>query len=169
MLPEEFLGNLLSFLGRYFSKSGSLNLVQSRETIQSLRQGLKKNCCPTLAWRCSKRQWNWYFSWPYQPVGSRHVYAITGKVFAFSWYKLVCGRLWLVGKFLQKRRKFFIIGVNTRLLYKAICTSTSKQHICWLLVPKRNLQNVAARFTLEIIVTVFIIIFPRINIDTILL
>ena len=54
-LPEVFLGNILSFLGRDLLQSESPNLVQCRETIQYRRWRLRKRCCFNVDWKCK----NW--------------------------------------------------------------------------------------------------------------
>ena len=68
--------------------------------------------------------------------------------FVLFWDKFGCAWLWLAKKFLQKWRWLSFFVIATRLSGKAMCTVTAKQHNCQCLVPKRNIQNVAASFAL---------------------
>ena len=72
--------------------------------------------------------------------------------FFLFWFKVGCAWLWLAEKFLQKWRWFFFFKIATPLSGKAMCSITVKQHNCWFLVLKTNIQNVSAGFALFTIV-----------------
>ena len=76
--------------------------------------------------------------------------------FVLFCFKFLCAWLWLAEKFLQKCRWFFFFVIATRLSGKAMCSITAKQHNCWFLVLKRNIQNVEAGFAHFTVVETFI-------------
>ena len=101
-------------------------------------------------------------------MGIRHDYAINGKISAFVASGTgVLDRDWRKKK-LQKWRLFLHFDVTTRLFDNAIGTITTKEHMFQFLVLKRNVQNVAAHFAFKTFVTVFIILSPRLDKDTLL-
>ena len=91
------------------------------------------------------------------------------KEFCLFWLKFGCAWLWLVEKFLQKWKWFFVIVVMTSLSDKTICAIALKQQIFGFLVHKRKIQHVAARFALPTFVTTFIYLFQCKHVDTVLL
>ena len=58
----------------------------------------------------------------------------------------------IVGEILQKWRWFYFFVIVTSLSCKAMCFINAKQHNCRFLVPKMNIQNVAASFALFTVV-----------------
>ena len=102
-LPEEFFGNLLSFLGRDLLQSESLNFVQIRDTAPYHRWRLIKSCCFNVDGNCIKWECKWGFDQLYKPMECRHDYTINGKTCAFFGSSSdVLGSDW--------RRYFFRIG-----------------------------------------------------------
>ena len=75
----------------------------------------------------------------------------------------------IVAKIFLEKALFFVFVVINRLSDEAMRVITTKQHNFWPLLPKNNVQNVAAGFNFRTSVTVVIIFFPCMEIDTILL
>ena len=101
-------------------------------------------------------------------MGSRHIHAINGMTFAFFG---TCSHVidcdWRKNFF--KKEIVFHFVVMTCLSDKAIRAITAKQHIRRYLVLERNIQNLAARLALKTFLTAFIILFPCMDIDKLLL
>ena len=72
--------------------------------------------------------------------------------FCLFWFRLGCAWLWLVEEFPPKCRWLSLFVVATRFSLKTMCTITAKQHNCWFLVHKTNIQNVPAGFALFTVV-----------------
>ena len=80
--------------------------------------------------------------------------------FWLLWNRFGWGGLRLAEKFIQKRGRFFIVVVTTRLFGQAISAITATQYNCRFSVVKRIIQNVAARFASHTIVTPSPLSFP---------
>ena len=85
---------------------------------------------------------------------SRHGYAIDGMISAFFGSRsdvLDCDwrRNFLKNGYGFSSLKF---EVTSRFPCKAMCTITTKEHNCWLLVHKRNIQHVRGGFALFTVV-----------------
>ena len=66
--------------------------------------------------------------------------------FVLFWFPFGCAWLWLAEKFLQKKRRSFVVA--TTLFCKTLCSITTKPHNCQFLVLKRKIQNVTAGLAL---------------------
>ena len=88
--------------------------------------------------------------------------------FCRLWLRFGCAWLWLAEQILQKWRLFIVFVVKTRLFGEAIRGINSKRHNFRFSIPKRNVQNVVARFAFTTLVTAFIIFFPCVDTNTLL-
>ena len=149
-MPEEILGNSMSFLGRNLLQSESLNLVQSRETTQYRRWRLRKSCCYNVDESIKKIFYmKFWLTVSTNGVSTRLCHKRNN--FYLFWFKFGCACLWLAEKVLQKWRWFFSV-VATRLFCQTMFTITTRQHDCRFLVLQRIIENVAAGFALFTVV-----------------
>ena len=88
-------------------------------------------------------------------------------IFYFFRHKSRCSLLWLAAKFLRKRRWFFLFVVTTCVFDKGICANIAKQTNCRFFVFKTIVWNVAASSALQTFVAVFIILFPCMDINNV--
>ena len=113
-VPEGFIESLLSFHGRDFSQSEKLNLVQSW-TTQYRRCSLRKYCCFTVDWKCTKWEWNLIFDCLFHPMESRNNYALNDLIFAF------CGTSSVVAQCDYRRICFSKEEIVLRFRYHVSC------------------------------------------------
>ena len=88
--------------------------------------------------------------------------------FCIFWLRFGCASSLLVEKILQKWKLFFGLVITTCLFDKANRANNSKQQNFRFLVLKRKVQSVAARFAFRTFVTSVTILFPFMDVVTLL-
>ena len=86
-------------------------------------------------------------------------------IFAF----LAKFRVWLIAidrEICSRKEMDFLFRSPDSAFRKAMCASTAQQNMCWFLLRKKEIQDVAARFALQTFLTAFITLFPCMDIDT---
>ena len=136
-LQEEFLVNVLSFPRRVPLQSGSLTLVQSRETIECPRWKLRKIMLLSCRLKEYKMRTKLNFWLNSSTNGDLTRLCHKWNDFCLFWLWLWCGWLRLAGEFHYKRRWRLFIVAATRLSFKAMCTITIKQKNSQFLVLKK--------------------------------
>ena len=129
---------------------------------------MKKSCYFTVDWKWEKWEWKWSLGQLYQSMGSWHYFAIKKKNFAFigaGWGVVDCD--W--------RKCFFKIEVGFHFCshdlsfwQNKLCHQRQTKKMV-VFVTKRFVQNEGARFALKTFLTIFIILFLYVDIDTLLL
>ena len=98
-------------------------------------------------------------------MGSRHDYSTKVMISAF----MAKFRVWLIAvdrEICSRKVMDFLFRSPDSAFWKAISASNAKQNICWFLVRKKEIQDMAARFALQTFVMAFIILLPCMDIDT---